>query len=97
MAERHRDAGGRFISARAAEMMNESVVLKQRSVELERAAEDLVKAENEPPEWLKGLIVAIANHFGITPEEFTERVRIYHPTPGDPVLLVDDRAVVSWV
>jgi len=78
-------------------MREESIELKKRSEELAAKADELVKAETEPPEWLKSLVVAIADHFGISAEEFAERVRVYHPTPADPVLTVDGKAVVSWV
>jgi len=54
-------------------------------------------AENEPPVWLKKVVVHFAEALGITPEEFGSRVRIQHPTPNDPVLLVDDKSVISWI
>jgi len=65
--------------------------------ELKEAANVLVAAESEPPTWLRDLIVAIADHFGITPEEFRDRLRVIHPTKEDPVLLVDGKPVVSWI
>ena len=68
-----------------------------KAAALEEQAQALVAAEEQPPEWLRDLIVKIADYFGITPEEFRERVEVYHPTPEDPVLMVDGRAVVSWV
>ena len=64
---------------------------------LEKAATALVAAEQEPPEWLKQVVVAIADSFGITAKEFNSRVRVIHPTPIDPVILVDGTPVLSWL
>ena len=103
--------GGRYISSAtekklenlekaeevAAELAEQAERAAEKAAALRQEAEELVAAEEQPPEWLRDLVVKIANYFGITPEEFRERVQVYHPTPADPVLLVDRRAVISWV
>ena len=85
-----RDEKGRFVSATAQNLLI-------HSAELEKRAQELILAENEPPVWLKDVVVHFAAALGITPEEFGSRIRIQHPTPNDPVLLVDDKSVISWI
>lgn len=85
-----RDEKGRFVSARA-------IALKQEAAALTAQAEELIKKENEPPAWLKSLVITIARELGVTAEEFQERIKIIHPTPADPVITVDGRALVAWV
>lgn len=85
-----RDERGRFVSATAQNLLN-------KSAELEQQAQELILAENKPPTWLKAVVVYFAEVLGITPEEFGSRIRIQHPTSADPVLLVDDLSVVSWI
>ena len=81
----------------AAELAERAEMAAEKAAALRQEADELVAAEEQPPEWLRDLIVKIADYFGITAEEFRERVQVYHPTPADPVLLVDRRAVISWV
>ena len=90
----YRDEDGKFISKTVAEQ----ILLKQEELaKLEKAATNMVAAEQEPPEWLKQVVVAIADSFGITAKEFDSRVRVIHPTPIDPVILVDGTPVLSWL
>ena len=86
--EKLRDSKGRYASARA---------LAEEANALAEKALDLVEAESQPPEWLRSLLVVIADHFGITAEEFKARVRVVHPTKADPIIMVDGKAIVSWV
>lgn len=86
----NRDEKGRFISAKAGEMI-------AAAKDLTAEAEKLISVENEPPVWLKKLIVAIALELDITADEFTKRVKVVHPTPLDPVLLVDGKTIISWI
>lgn len=88
--ERTRDEKGRFVS-------NNALALLEQSKALSEQAELLIQQENEPPSWLKGVVIAFAQAIGITPEEFQERVKVVHPTPDDPVLLIDRKPVVSWI
>ena len=82
---RMRDKQGRFISARAQALLS-------ASTELQAQAGALAEAENQPPAWLRGLVIEIAKFFGITPEKFKDRVKIVYPTPKDPILLIDGAA-----
>jgi hypothetical protein len=90
-----RDEKGRFMSPKE---LAKAVEEAQNQLEvLKEAADVLVASESQPPAWLRDLIVVIADHFGITPEEFKERIRVVHPTQPDPVILVDGKPVVSWI
>lgn len=108
----HRDEKGRFVSARALELIKKAEAIQDIAAEkaeqlqaeaaeqataLNSQADALIQAETNAPEWLKALVVSVATHLGITSEEFSERVRVHHPTPADPVLLVDGKAIVAWV
>ena len=88
------DEHGRFVPSSVAEkILGEQAKLAL----LEEEAESLISKENEPPEWLKQTLVVIADSFGITPEEFASRVNIIHPTPVDPVITIDGKAVISYI
>ena len=90
-----RDEKGRFMSAKE---LSQAVQEAQSQIEvLKEAADALVASESQPPAWLRDLVVVIADHFGITPEEFRDRLRVIHPTQYDPVLLVDGKPIMSWI
>lgn len=86
----NRNEKGRFIPAKAAEMIGTAHALQVE-------AEKLIQAENNQPQWLKNLIVVIAKELGVTTEDFAARVKIHHPTPADPVLLIDCKAYIAWI
>lgn len=99
-----RDEKGRYVSAKAAEAIAEAEQIEKQAAYLtaqaaavRAKADEMIAAEANAPEWLKSLVVAIADQLGISAEEFKERVRIIHPTAVDPVLMVDDKPVVAWV
>ena len=85
-----RDKKGRFVARRETSLGEVATLLNE-------AADILVRKENEPPKWLKDMVVAMATAIGVAPEEFAERVRIIHPTPNDPCLLIDGKARLSWI
>ena len=85
---------GRYIKKWLAE---EILAKKDEVAELEDAAQKLIDNESEPPEWLKDVVVKLAYAFGVTPQEFASRIEVVHPTPKDPVILVDGKPVISWV
>lgn len=85
-----RDEKGRFVSVTAQALLEQSKALSAK-------ADELISTENEVPAWLKGVIITFAQSIGITPEEFAAEVRIAHPTPDDPVLLMRGKPLVSWV
>ena len=84
-----RDKKGRFVARRTS--------LGEVATLLNEAADILVSKENEPPAWLKDMVVAMATAIGVAPEEFEERVQVVHPTPKDPCLLIDGKARLSWI
>jgi len=89
--ERLRDPkSGRFISATAQAML-------EQSRELEEKAQQLIAAENTPPSWLKDVVIAFTSIIGITPEEFEAQVKVIHPTSHDPVLLMRGNPIISWI
>jgi hypothetical protein len=98
---KQRNEKGQFVSEKASAMLDEAdqieTVAAEKAAGIRAEAEKLIQAETTPPEWLKALVVAIATELGISPEEFRERVRIVHPTPVDPVLIVDGKPMVAWV
>ncbi len=85
-----RDHQGRFISPTRQE-------LQEKIQAVEAAADKFLETESHPPEWLRNLICVVAGEFGITPAEFESRIKVVHPTPADPILLVDGKAIVSWI
>jgi len=85
-----RDEKGRFVARRETSLGEVALLLNE-------AADILIKKENEPPAWLKSMVVAMATAIGVEPGEFEERVRIIHPTPKDPCLLIDGKARLSWI
>ena len=93
----NRDNRGKFISVAAAEILQKADETSAIAVMLQKKAEKLIEAENEPPAWLKSLILALAVEVGVTVEEFSSRIKIVHPTPTDPVLLLDGKTVLCWV
>ena len=86
-----RDKKGRFVAVERRDSLGEVALL------LNEAADILVSKENEPPAWLKSMVVAMATAIGVKPSEFEERVRVVHPTPKDPCLLIDGKARLSWI
>lgn len=85
-----RDEKGRFISPKAASLI-------EKARQLEAVADELVAAENDPPIWLKDVAALFAAAVGVTSEEFQERVNIVHPTQVDPQLTIDEKVFISWV
>jgi len=71
------DKNGRFVPSSVAE----KILAEQRKLAQLEEEDSLIARENEPPEWLKTLVVTIADSFGITPEEFASRAKIIYPTP----------------
>jgi DNA-directed RNA polymerase delta subunit len=92
-----RDERGRFVSKTIAQRREEVEKKEAEVVALNTEIEELMAEEREPPEWLRDLVVHIADYLGISSREFTERVKVYHPKNIDPVLLVDGKPIVSWV
>jgi len=85
-----RDEKGRFISTSAQALL-------MQSKELEKKAQELIEAENNPPSWLKEMIIAFAQIIGITPEEFAEQIKVVHPASFDPVLIIQGKPIISWI
>ena len=97
MAQRKRDIKGRYVPEKVTEILSQATALKDKATELEAQACKLIENENNPPEWLKTAITAFASACGVTPEDFAERVKLIHPTPSDPVLLVDGKSIFSYI
>lgn len=79
------------------ELIEKAKELELEAMALREEANKLISQEKNAPAWLKSLIITIADSLGITAEEFSERIEIIHPTPADPVILVDKKPVVAWI
>lgn len=94
---RQRDSKGRYIPQEASRLASKSNALQKQAELLAQEAEELIEKENNPPEWLKTAIVAFASSCGVTAEEFSQRVKLVHPSPADPVLLIDGKSAFSYI
>ena len=95
MENRERDSHGRYVSP-AREVAEKAKWLAFQMAELEAAAVKLLAAENQPPAWLRNLVLTVAVELGITAGDIQARMAIIHPSAIDPVLLVDGKPVAMW-
>jgi hypothetical protein len=77
--------------------MEQRQKLLEKAEDLRRECVALVEKEKDRPAWLVDTITLLAAIYYVQPGQVSDKVKITHPTPSDPVLLIDGKAVMSWV